>query len=136
MGPVLLAGGVLAIAYGLAVGQGILSLFLVFPVVTATGAWPAGGIVLLLAGFFLTILGWSAPAGIPRGVEPSPPTAPTGGQPPAGEPRPRRWGGVIFLGPLPIVFGSDAKVTRWMLVAAILLFVALLLFSLYLVWGL
>lgn len=37
-----------------------------------------------------------------------------------------RGGGVIIIGPIPIVFGSDASTVKWLLVLAILLTVLLL----------
>ena len=55
---------------------------------------------------------------------PGPAEAPSGAPP---EPtRSRRWGGVLFLGPIPLVFGSDPQVTRMMLVLGVILFLALL----------
>ncbi|MEM0121203.1 MAG: DUF131 domain-containing protein [Thermoprotei archaeon] len=34
-------------------------------------------------------------------------------------------GGVIFIGPVPIIFGSNKRIAKWMMVAAILITVAL-----------
>jgi uncharacterized membrane protein len=105
----------------------------IFPVITATGPWAILGIVLLVAGFFLAIVTWSTP------MESSPPANPPAsaypGAPPPPAASPRRWGGVIFLGPVPVVFGSDQKVTRWMLILGAVLFVALLVLTVIAVWG-
>jgi uncharacterized protein (TIGR00304 family) len=119
-GPGLFLAGLAALAMGFVQGEATLSLFLVFPVITATGAWSILGIVLMIAGFFVFFLTWSGPIEAPVRAPPAaaaPPSVPTPGG--------RRWGGVLFLGPIPVVFGSDQKVARWMLVVGLLLFVGL-----------
>lgn len=134
LGPALLVAGVACLAVGFARGEAVLSLFVIFPVITATGGWSALGIVLLIAGFFALVLTW--PAGIPaESVQaPSQPGGAVPPQPPSPGPA-RRWGGVLFLGPVPVVFGSDAKIARWMIVAGVLLFVGLLVLTIISVWG-
>jgi len=131
LGPALFVAGVAAIAIALARGEATLSLVLIFPVLTADGAWAVLGIALVVAAFFATFLTWTAPVEAAPEPIPPPPTMPAQPQP---SPQ-RRWGGVVFLGPIPIVFGSDARVTRWMLFLGVLLFVALLLLTLYLGWA-
>ncbi len=44
-----------------------------------------------------------------------------------------RGGGLVLIGPLPIVFGSDAGVVRWLLAFGLLL--AVLVFLIPLLWG-
>ncbi len=124
LGPALVVAGVAALAWGFVQGETSLNLFLIFPVVTATGAWSALGILLLIAGFFAFFLTWPA-AAAPAPAEPTvPPPSPSPAQPSLPS-APRRWGGVVFLGPIPVVFGSDAKVAKWMIVVGVLLFVGL-----------
>ena len=132
LGPALIVGGAAALAVGFLQGEASLSLFLIFPIVTATGGWSALGILLLVAGFFalfLTLPSYPADACPGEPVGQSPPDAA-----PTSSPR-RRWGGVVFLGPIPVVFGSDAKVARWMLVVGILLFVGLVVLTVISIWG-
>ncbi len=133
LGPVLIVAGVVALAFGFLQGQAGLSLFLIFPVVTATGGWSALGILLFIAGFFALFL--TLPSYVAEAPAPSEPSAapPPGASPPV--PPTRRWGGVVFLGPIPVVFGSDAKVARWMLVVGILLFVGLVVLTVISIWG-
>jgi uncharacterized protein (TIGR00304 family) len=133
LGPVLLVAGAACLVVGYLQGEATLSLFVIFPVITATGGWSALGILLLIAGFFgffLTRPNWTAadPAspGGPTQSAASPPTAPAGA---------RRWGGVVFLGPVPVIFGSDAKIARWMIVVGVLLFVGLLVLTIISLWG-
>ncbi len=124
LGPALVVAGVAALAWGFVQGEANLNLFLIFPVVTATGGWSALGILLMIAGVFAFFLSWPAAVGPP----PAAPAAPSPSPPPAEPSTPsasRRWGGVVFLGPIPVVFGSDAKVAKWMLVVGVLLFIGL-----------
>lgn len=39
-------------------------------------------------------------------------------------------GGIVFIGPIPIVFGSNRRVAKWMLIAAIVLAVLLVVLTL------
>ncbi len=123
-GPVLFIAGVAALAVGLLEGEATLSLFIIFPVVTATGAWSLLGIVLMISGVFVFFWTWSIPTETVPAPPPSAPPVPSAAAPPPVAAR-RRWGGVVFLGPIPVVFGSDQKVTQWMLLVGVLLFVAL-----------
>ncbi len=138
LGPGLLALGVAALIMGFLQDQATLNLVVIFPVITATGAWSALGIVLIIAGFFAVFLTWPAWRGPASTDEPFVSSAPTL-QPSSGPAAPnapsRRWGGIVFLGPFPIAFGSDAKVTKWMLVAGFLLFAALVVFTVIAIWG-
>lgn len=134
LGPLLLVAGVACLTVGYLQGEARLSLFVIFPVVTATGGWSALGILLVIAGFFAFFFTWPTWTV----AEPMPPSAPERGVArvePASAPPARRWGGVVFLGPVPVVFGSDAKVARWMILVGALLFVGLLVLTIISVWG-
>ncbi len=104
-------------------------LFLVFPVIQATGPLAFGAIAAVFAGILLFFAAFAiAPPEFAIPPE-EPPASPPRTQ--DGSPTPRRRGragGVIFLGPFPIVFGSDSQVARWMIIVAFLLFVLLLAF--------
>jgi uncharacterized protein (TIGR00304 family) len=135
LGPALFIVGAVALAVGVLQGEATLSLFLIFPVVTATGAWGFLGILLMIAGVFVFFLTWSAAPDLSHETVPAaPPATPA---PPVAPPSERRsrWGGVVFLGPIPIVFGSNAKVTKWMLLVGVLLFVALVVFTVIVLYG-
>jgi uncharacterized protein (TIGR00304 family) len=41
--------------------------------------------------------------------------------PPSPAGPPARYGGVIMLGPIPIVFGSDARIAKWMMILGLIL---------------
>jgi len=133
LGLVLLVAGVALIAASVATGQGHVFLLLVIPVYTGTGVLGFLGIFAVFLGFFLTTLG-SAWRGIPAPAAPPPGSVPPADAPPSAVPSPAKYGGVVMLGPIPIVFGSDMQVAKWMmilgLILAALVIATFLLFSL------
>lgn len=121
--------GIALLSYSVAIGESRLYLVLIFPVVAGSGSLGLAGILLVVAAIFLGFLSFarSALGGIVVAEEeeqPSPPSAPG----PSEEPRKTKFGGVVFLGPIPIVFGSDARVSNLMLVLAVAMTILLLAF--------
>lgn len=126
---VLVVAGLSLLSYGLPAEGGQLYFVLVFPVFVLQGPLTAAGAFLLFFGGFLGFLSllWAIPERL---------LGSAGLSPPAGEPRPReraepprvekKLGGILLLGPLPIVFGSDARITTAMVVLALALTVLLL----------
>ncbi len=134
VGPASLLAGIACLVVGYLRGEASLNLFVIFPVVTATGGWSALGILLIIAGFFgsfLTWPSWTVSEPMPPGGQA--PNVGSGGSPSASAGR--RWGGVVFLGPVPVVFGSDAKFARWMILVGVLLFVGLVVLTVLSIWG-
>lgn len=121
VGPAVLVAGLATLALAVSRGEASVYLLLVIPAVVGTGPLAFLGILLVFVGLFLTSFLWSGKMRVPSGPDTAEPT----GTSPA-IPRPRRWGGVIFLGPLPLVFGSDPQMTRTMLILGAILFLALL----------
>ena len=76
------------------------------------------GAILILVGIFLAFVALGLPASLGRGRS--------------------QGGAVIIIGPFPIVFGSNRRIARALLILAILLVVSLIVFSLlqsFLVFG-
>src|SRR5207244_12898185 len=93
-------------AFAVSRGEANVYLVLVIPVIVGTGPLALLGVFLVIAGFLLTFLLWpSRLVAEPgdRGVSPVSPE----GAPPA-----RRWGGGLFLGPIPVIFVCDRRLTR------------------------
>lgn len=124
VGPGILLTGLVALALAVARGEASVYLILIVPAVVGTGPLAFLGILLVFLGFFLTFFLGTA-AAPPPAIEPAeiPAIAPQGSQ------KARRWGGVVFLGPIPLVFGSDPQMTRWMLILGAILFLALVLLT-------
>lgn len=120
-----IVGGVALLGYSAATGEGQVHLVLIFPVFTGTGLLPFLGMVLIFAGIFLRF--WSLAGGQSTAV-PEPAMAAAPPSPGASAPPGRKFGGVVFLGPFPIVFGSDKRIAKYMLVLGIALTVLLLAF--------
>ena len=126
LGPALLVAGLLTLALAISRGEATVYLIVIVPAVVGNGPFAFLGILLVFAGFFLTFFFGLAAVPPPRSAGPLiPPTPPTPDVPSPAVP-PRRWGGVVFLGPIPLVFGSDPKMTRNMLILGAVLFIALL----------
>ena len=120
LGVALLIAGVALIAASIATGQGQVYLLLFIPVYVGTSALGMLGILVVFLGVFLASLG-SAWRGLPAPTVPaSDSVSPDSVAPPATAP-PARYGGVIMLGPIPIVFGSDARIAKWMTVLGLIL---------------
>jgi uncharacterized protein (TIGR00304 family) len=120
-GPGIVLLGLLLLALAVQRGEARLYLVIVVPVVAGTGPVAFLAILLVFVGFFLTFLLW--PAHLQSRAAPPAETVQT---PTESVPATRRWGGVVFLGPIPLVFGSDPRMTRTMLLVGMILFFALL----------
>ena len=130
LGPAILVAGLVALGFAVARGEARLYLVVIIPVIVGAGPLGILGILLAFLGFFLTFFLWpvSVPAPALGAVDTikAPPEHRTQEISPGEPARSRRWGGVVFLGPIPLVLGSDPHMTRWMLILGAILFVALL----------
>lgn len=97
--------GLACLVTAAAQGQVHVALLLVVPIVYATGALPFVGMLLLVA----AVVAWTLGA-LPR-VERA--AVAPGTQSGRVE---RKGGGVVLLGPIPIVWGSSPGIRKWMLV--------------------
>lgn len=133
----LVAVGLVLLGWGLLAEGSQVHVVLVFPVFVLRGPLSTLGAFLLFLG---TLLGFFSLAWAPverlRWGDVHPMSPQRERQPRHGEPlsRPaetppkeKRFGGVLLLGPIPIVFGSDVRVTAAMLILALVLTVLLLL---------
>lgn len=109
----LIALGVALLLVAAARGDVRVGFFLVIPFVAGTGLLPFLGTLALMAGVLMLFLGAAAPHAR-RDVQPEAGAAWEPG-------RERSSGGVILLGPIPIVWGSDRRILPWMVAAGVLL---------------
>ena len=117
----LFALGIVLLAYAATLGEMTFTLVVIIPVVQSSSGWALAGMALIFAAMFLLFFSMATPiGGTPaRSDAPSPQTA--------APPQPaKRFGGVVFVGPIPIIFGSDKKVAKWMLVVALVIVILLI----------
>lgn len=116
-----------ALAWGVATGEVRLSLFLVFPIFSGTTALAVLSFLGIFGGIALYFWGRvretaaSARAAWAEGEREAPGTttpAPNPGEPGVGR---ARGGGIVLIGPIPIVWGSDWRYATVAIAMAILL---------------
>jgi uncharacterized protein (TIGR00304 family) len=118
-------------------GEAQAGLFLIFPYISGGGLFLGLGLLLVIVGFVVLVLGSVSRFGamtLEEFLEDEPPVRKkkqrprTVGDQEVEAPRARggfKGGGVVFIGPVPIVFGPNAKVTKLMLYLSIVLVIAL-----------
>lgn len=109
------------LAYAAYLGEMTFTLVVIIPVVQSSSVWALSGMALIFAAIFLFFFSMAAPMReTPAQSNASEPQA-TVPQQPA-----KKFGGVVFVGPIPIIFGSDKKVAKWMLVVALVIVILLI----------
>jgi len=145
----MLVGGIALIAYGVYTGEASVGIFLIFPFVMGTGVFSVVGVLLIIGAAFVFIYDLSKAFGADggswqfvgfgdeeegkeeeeeetergKGRGQGRRTAKKGGG--GGGGGRIKGGGIVFIGPVPVVFGADKKWTEYMMILAILLVVAL-----------
>jgi uncharacterized protein (TIGR00304 family) len=110
-----LLAGLVLLAYGFSQGDVRVGLFLIIPFVYATGAAGALGMLLVMAALVLWLVGKA------RETTRAMPPGWSADMPPPE--RTTKSGGVVLLGPIPIVWGSDRRILPWMVAAGLALLV-------------
>ena len=115
--------GVACIVVAAATGEAEVQLFIIFPLISGTSWLFILGIVLIVASF---ILGFVLAASAISEEQP-PAQGPSPHGPAEGRTtRSSRYGGVVLIGPVPIVFGSDRTMALIMLVLAVVVIAVVL----------
>jgi len=131
LGPALVASGMALLAWAAFSGDADLYLVLAVPVFTGSGPFFALGAVLLLFGIVATFLALAMRTAERVMMEEGPERPSTG--PDDAPPGPfggADFGGVIFLGPVPIVFGKGQRIGPWMMLGSIVFAILLIVFFL------
>ncbi len=113
-------------------GEAEFYLVLIIPVISGSGGVFAAGVLLLIFGVMLLFFAMSLRS-VERYPEQTPQARPPARAPRTGEPSSgggAQWGGVVFIGPIPITFGSGPRMERLMVVAAIIMALLMLAFFL------
>jgi len=118
----LFVSGVALIIASVSNGEGQVGLFLIFPFIVTQGWTGAAGSLLLFLAIISVFIGlWTSATQYP-GQAP----VETGSPMPAALTK-KNYGGVVLIGPIPIVFGSDEKIAKSMLIIAVAILAAFVL---------
>ena len=112
--------GVACIAAAAISGEAEVQLFIVFPVISGSSLLFAIGVLLIVASFILGFVLVAMSVTEPVHQGPSGSTEDATIVPEAPQKK-TRYGGVVLIGPVPIIFGSDRKMAWVMLLVAIVL---------------
>lgn len=131
-----LGAGILLTGYSVWLGESTLYLILILPVVLANGPYGWSGAALLIGGLlwgFLASFPASMMAGPPVQSQPPERGSPREGPAPAPPSGERRMGGVVLIGPIPVIFAPNRRVAMLLLLASV--GVVLVMFVLLLLWA-
>ena len=115
--------GIALIGYSVASGEGSAGVVLFIPVFYGSGLFAFLGVLFIMAAIFLGFFGFAVQMGSMEDFENS--QEPRSSQP--SKPRVQKsikGGGVVLIGPIPIIFGSDKKTAIVLAVLAIVLIIA------------
>jgi len=116
LGVGLTAAGIILLAAGVATGEARVGVAFIVPFLVASGPITAGAVLCIMAGIFVMFF-----SPFVRAAEHRPEHVDVKSSS----------GGIIFIGPLPIVFGSDRKVATYMTAVAFAVAVLILILVLY-----
>ena len=109
---VVLLSGVVFLIVGALEGDFQGGFILIFPFFIGSGVYAIVGVLLLMLSFFLFILGFT-----PKKLNQQPPSP----QDQSGQKPIVKGGGIILVGPIPILFGSSWKIALALILATVLL---------------
>lgn len=122
-----LIAGAGVLAYAAVTGQAEVGLLLVVPFIVGSGPLPFAGALLVLLGTVGLV------AGTARRLAPPGPTSTSQTAPPDEETTRTEAGGVVMIGPIPIVLGSDRRTAILAALGGVLVLLGLIV--VVLLWG-
>ncbi len=125
VGMLLIVIGVFLLAYSVVYGEGKVMILLIIPVFYGNDIFAFIGVLSLMGGIFLLFLSYAE--NMAGRIEPG--AKGRKAQKPAVPTKKLRAGGVVLIGPIPIIMGSDMKMAVIaMILAIVLIMAAILLF--------
>ncbi len=129
----LLILGIIVLGYSAAIGESEVIWLVIIPIFIGHGIYSFVGVVIIILAIFIGIYAFIQGGWALAGDEfyddyyPPPPRPKPGAHPPprtAPHPRPKvHGGGVILIGPIPIIFGSDNKTAIILSILAIIIMI-------------
>lgn len=110
---ILFLSGLIFIAISFLIGESKAGIFIIFPFIYGNGLLIFIGIILIFISFLFLIFSFS------NEIE-------------GGESKNVRTGGIIFIGPLPIIFSNDSKIIPLLLILTAIILTAFIIFILIL----
>jgi uncharacterized protein (TIGR00304 family) len=124
----MIVGGVMISVFSIALGEMRVALFLIFPMFYAEGAIPTIGIAMLFLGMVVLFISFFIASTSGSEGAHARTTEPDQSSEEDGLSTKVKGGGVLLIGPIPIVFGSDWKMAITAILLTILLLGIVLLF--------
>jgi uncharacterized protein (TIGR00304 family) len=114
--------GIMILGYSVSEGESSAGIFLFIPVFYGSGLFAFIGVLCIMGAMILGFVGFAERMGSREGYESQPSRSPqsTGHKPKSGI----KGGGVVLIGPIPIIFGSDPKTTVVLVIFALIIMVA------------
>jgi uncharacterized protein (TIGR00304 family) len=123
--------GIVLLGYSAASGEGSAGVVLFIPFFSGSGIYSFLGALCIMAAIFIGFIGFAASQ---PGFEDSEnnPEKRSGQSSQSGPKKSIKGGGVVMIGPIPIIFGSDSKTAMILVVLAIILMIIVMVFMFYL----
>lgn len=108
--------GVILLGLSVASGEGSASIVIIFPVFSGSGIFSFLGVLCIMAALMLGFMGFAQKMAESEKSQPNEKKTPS-------EKQPVKGGGVVLLGPIPIVFGSSPKAAMILMVMALIIMI-------------
>lgn len=132
MALLLAVSGIILLGYSAASGEGSAGVVLFIPFFSGSGIFSFLGALCIMAAIFMGFIGFAASQAGFEDSQNNPEKRP--GQSSQSGPRKSvKGGGVVMIGPIPIIFGSDSKTAMVLVVLAIVLMITVMVFMFYLI---
>jgi uncharacterized protein (TIGR00304 family) len=109
--------GIILLGFSVASGEGTASIFVFIPVFYGSGLWAFLGVLSIMAALMLGFMGLAQKMAESDKSKPSDTKSPD-------EKQPVKGGGVVLIGPIPIVFGSSPKAAMILMIMALVIMIA------------
>lgn len=122
--------GIALLGYSTTTGEGSAGVFFIIPYFHGSGLTAFLGMMCIMGAMLFGFLGFASQMEGPAAPEDQTPRRQEPGQqPPGTKPRPSvKTGGVVLIGPIPIIFGSDPKLAVVLAILAIVMIVMMFFF--------